>query len=344
MEVDILSLFPDYFSSPMQSSMLGKAIKNGLLTVRSQDIRDFGIGKWRQVDDVPFGGGGMLLMAEPVVRAVHHVRREDSRVVYLSPQGHLLTAKKSRELAGYKHLVLLCGHYEGIDERALESVVDEEISIGDYVLTNGNLAALVVIDAMARFIPGVLGNQKSAMQDSLENGLLEGPQYTRPRSFQGMEVPRVLLQGHHQNIDTWRKQVSLQRTRERRPDLYLQYLRSHAEAQSNDSIGTITLVLEVASLPRSMKFYSRLFRLGSLDGEGAIALPGGSKLQFHEVGTSVKNKAMVTYQLDDPQAWVCFLKRWEMLGGTVDEVGGHSTTRWANDPDGHQWAVSCVTR
>lgn len=221
MHLDILSLFPAYFSSPLQESILGRAIRAGLLTVQQVDIRDFSCNKHRRVDDRPYGGGpGMVMEPGPVVAAVRSVKRPESTVIYLSPQGQRLNAALARELAHRDHLVLLCGHYEGIDQRAVDLCVDQEISIGDYVLTSGCPAAMVLLDAVVRFIPGVLGDEQSAEQDSFERGLLDFPQYTRPEVFEGLAVPSVLIGGDHKKIAKWREANALARTVERRPDLF----------------------------------------------------------------------------------------------------------------------------
>lgn len=220
MEIDILSLFPEYFQGPFDVSIIGQARKKGLIDIRQVNIRDFADNKHHRVDDRPYGGGpGMLLMPEPVTKAIRSVKKQGTRVVYLSPQGALLTAKKSRELASCPHLVLLCGHYEGVDQRALESEVDEEISIGDYVLTNGCLPAIVLIDAVVRFIPGVLGHAEAANEDSFEQGLLDCPHYTKPEVFEEKAVPSVLLSGNHKNIAEWRKKMAYEKTARYRPDL-----------------------------------------------------------------------------------------------------------------------------
>ena len=220
MDIEILSLFPEYFSGPFDESILKRARQKGLLNIRHTQIRDFAFDKHRKVDDRPYGGGpGMVLKPEPVSRAIRHVRREDSHVIYLSPQGKILTSVKCRELAEETHLILLCGHYEGIDERVLAKEVDEEISIGDYVLTNGALAAIVLVDAVSRFIPGVLGNEETANEESFEEGIFDCPHYTRPEVFEGERVPQVLLDGNHALIDAWRKEQALAKTRTVRPDL-----------------------------------------------------------------------------------------------------------------------------
>ncbi len=220
MQIDILSLFPEYFDGPFRVSMLKRAIERGLITVRHVNIRDFGEGKHLKVDDRPFGGGaGMVLMPGPATQAIRSVKREDSHVVYLSPQGKPLTAATCERLAKMPHLILLCGHYEGIDERIIEREVDEEISIGDYVLTNGCLASIVLVDATARFIPGVLGHEEATRFESFQQGLFEGPCYTRPEEFEGLAVPEVLRSGHHAEIEKWRAQKGLEKTEQVRPDL-----------------------------------------------------------------------------------------------------------------------------
>lgn len=220
MDVEILSLFPEAFFAPFDESMLKRAREKGLLNIRHTQIREFADGKHKCVDDRPYGGGpGMVMKPEPVAKAIDHVRREDSHVIHLSPQGQVLTAEKCRELAAKPHLVAVCSHYEGLDQRVIEREVDEEISIGDYVLTNGALAALVLIDAVSRFIPGVLGHEEAAENDSFENGLLDHPHYTRPEVFKGLRVPEVLLEGHHAKIEAWRAAQAEEKTRAVRPDL-----------------------------------------------------------------------------------------------------------------------------
>lgn len=219
MLIDILSLFPDYFQGPFDVSMIKRARQKGLLDIRLTDIRDFAKGRHRKVDDRPWGGGpGMVMLPEPITEAIRSVRQEDSLVIYLSPQGKKLDAAKCRALAGHRHLVLLCGHYEGVDERVLREV-DEEISIGDYVLTSGCPAAVVLVDAVARFIPDVIGNELAVSQDSFEEGIFDGPQYTGPDEFEGMCIPPILKTGHHANIATWRKQQAYEKTCMNRPDL-----------------------------------------------------------------------------------------------------------------------------
>ena len=222
MRFDILTLFPEMFSSPFKESILAKAIEKGLIEVRTINIRDFALDKHRIVDDAPYGGGqGMVMKVEPIARAIEQVKSEDPsvRTIYLTPEGKPLNEEMARQLSSRSHLVLLCGRYEGVDERVRELFIDEEISIGDYVLTGGELAAMVLIDAVSRLLPGVLGSDRSAEEDSFFGSLLEYPQYTRPATFRGHEVPEVLLSGNHQAISLWRRKEALRRTWMRRPDL-----------------------------------------------------------------------------------------------------------------------------
>lgn len=221
MRIDILSLFPEMFISPFNESIIKRAQEKGLLEINLINIRDFAPGKHQQVDDYPFGGGaGMLMKADVVIPAILGCKKADSWLIYMSPQGKPLNQRRVEELGEKSHLVLLCGHYEGIDYRVME-LVDEEISIGDYVLTGGELPAMVVVDAVSRMIPGVLGAEESATAESFSGSLLEHPHYTRPRTYQGQEVPEVLLSGHHENIRRWRKQQSLLMTLLKRPELLL---------------------------------------------------------------------------------------------------------------------------
>jgi tRNA (guanine37-N1)-methyltransferase len=220
MRWDILSLFPEYFHSPFQTSILKRAIEKKLIEIELWNLREFSSDRWQRVDDRPYGGGpGMILMAEPLIKAIRSIRREETRVIYLSPQGKILTPSIAKRLAQEKHLLFVCGHYEGIDERVIEKEVDEEISIGDYVLSNGCLAALVLGDVVARFIPGVLGHSQSAEQDSFQKGFFDTPHYTKPFEFEGVCVPEILLSGHHQKIFEWREKKGKEKTALVRPDL-----------------------------------------------------------------------------------------------------------------------------
>lgn len=226
MRIDILSLFPDMFKATMGESMIGHAQENGFIDIHVTDFRQYTTDKHNHVDDAPFGGGaGMLLQAQPIFDAMDAVQKEaqadhcePGRVILMDPAGRRFDQSYAKELSQEDHLTFICGHYEGYDER-IRHLVTDEASLGDYVLTGGELAAMVMIDATVRFVPGVLGNQASPMGDSFSNGLLEYPQYTRPADFRGMKVPEVLTSGNHQKIKEWRMRESLKRTLERRPDL-----------------------------------------------------------------------------------------------------------------------------
>ena len=226
MQIDVLSLFPDYFDGPFRVSMVKRAREKGLVHIDLIDIRDFAEGKHRKVDDRPYGGGpGMLLMPGPVTRAIRSRKKKDSYVVYLSPQGKKLESGHCETLAKRSHLILVCGHYEGLDERVIEQEIDEEISIGDYVLTSGCAAAIVVIDATIRFVPGVLGHEEAAVKESFQQGIFEGPAYTRPEEFEGRAVPEILKSGNHGEIEKWRLQKGLEKTQRIRPDLVKSYVK-----------------------------------------------------------------------------------------------------------------------
>lgn len=223
MRFDVLTLFPDIFDAVMKESIIGKAQENNVIKVNAINIRDFSENKHKKADDYPYGGGGgMVMTPQPIYDAYLSVIKDltyKPKLIYLSPQGKVLNQKKVMELSKEKHLVLLCGHYEGIDERIIEEIVDEEISIGDYVLTGGEIPAMVLIDSVSRLIPNVLPHETAYQNESHYNGLLEYPQYTRPYEFKGKKVPDILLSGHHANIEKWRKKQSLKRTLEKRPDL-----------------------------------------------------------------------------------------------------------------------------
>lgn len=227
MRIEIATLFPEMCEAVLSESIIGRARKQGFITVHCRNIRDYTLDKHRRVDDTPYGGGmGMVMQAEPIYRcwqAVCAEWGERPHTIYLSPQGSVLTQEKTKELSGMENLFLLCGHYEGVDQRILDTIVDEEISIGDYVLTGGELPALVLTDAVARMCSGVLPAAVCFEEESHFNGLLEYPQYTRPEVWEGKAVPEVLLSGHHRNISLWRKEESLRVTKEKRPDLYAAY-------------------------------------------------------------------------------------------------------------------------
>lgn len=220
--INILTIFPGMFESFFSSSILGRACDQGFLDIRLTDIRPFSASKHHNTDDYPFGGGaGMVMMAQPIIDAMNTVYADypSAKRIYLGPRGRRLTTSLARELASEKELILLCGHYEGVDQRALDTCIDEEISIGDYILTGGEPAAMVLVDCVARFIPGVLGSAESSDEESFSDGLLEYPQYTRPRDLDGMTVPGVLLNGDHAKIKAWRRRESLSATLRFRPDL-----------------------------------------------------------------------------------------------------------------------------
>jgi tRNA (guanine37-N1)-methyltransferase len=220
---DVLTAHPDLVRAPLGGSMIGRAAEAGTIAIGVHDIRDFAGNKHRTIDDAPFGGGpGMVLRVDVVAAALAAVRRPESRVLLMTAAGEPFAQAAARRLAGLPHLVLVCGHYEGIDAR-IEALVDEQVSLGDFVLTGGELAAAAVVDAVARLVPGVLGNSASPAEESFAEGLLEYPQYTRPRSWNGAEVPEVLLSGNHARIAAWRRAQAEARTRDRRPDLWARY-------------------------------------------------------------------------------------------------------------------------
>ncbi len=240
MRIDIITIFPKMFGPILNESMIKRAQAKGKVEIRVHDLRDHTLNKHRKVDDRPFGGGsGMVMNPEPIFRAVGQIlgsrlsvygprrtpqtvnRKPKTRIVLLTPQGKKFNQEMAKELAKYKHLILICGHYEGVDERVRENLADEEISIGDYVLTGGELPAMVLADAVTRLIPGVLGDKNSLKCESFEGNLLEHPQYTRPANFQGMAVPAVLLSGDHSKIEVWRSREAFKRTKKRRPDLFI---------------------------------------------------------------------------------------------------------------------------
>ena len=219
MKFDVLTLFPEMFE-PMKQSIIGRAIEKGLLEINLINIRDFSKDKHKKVDDTVYGGGaGMLMKPDVVYDSFKSVKSEKSKVIYLTPQGKKLCQNKVEELAKSEHLILLCGHYEGIDQRVIDKIVDEEISIGDYVLTGGEIPAMVLIDSVSRYIEGVITGESTSEESFSGSGLLEYPQYTRPEEFEGMKVPEVLQSGHHENINKWRRKEAIRITYQKRPDL-----------------------------------------------------------------------------------------------------------------------------
>ena len=227
MRIDVLTLFPEMFRPVTEESILGRAKENGILDIRLTDIRDYSRDKHKKADDYPFGGGaGMVMLADPVFQALQEIGAKGKKIIYMSPRGRVLDQELIGELSETEELVLLCGHYEGIDQRIIDYWDMEEVSIGDYILTGGELPAMILIDAVARMIPEVLGSSSAHHEESIYSGLLEYPQYTKPRQYEGMDVPEVLVSGHHKLIHLWQFEKSLELTKERRPDLWQQYLKS----------------------------------------------------------------------------------------------------------------------
>jgi tRNA (guanine37-N1)-methyltransferase len=224
MRIDILTLFPEICRAPLNESMMKRAQENGALDLHIHNLRDWTTDKHRVVDDAPFGGGqGMVMKPEPIFAAVEDlqskIQNPKSKIIFMSPAGRKFDQLMATEFSKESHLIIICGHYEGVDHRVIEHLVDDEVSIGDYVLTNGAIAAVALVDAVVRLLPGVLGDEQSAADDSFSGGLLEGPQYTRPSDFRGWKVPDVLLSGNHSEIAKWRKEQAQQRTQKNRPDL-----------------------------------------------------------------------------------------------------------------------------
>lgn len=244
MKFDILTIFPEIFDAVLGSSIIGRAQESGLITVKAHNIRDFSTDKHKKTDDYPYGGGnGLVMLVQPIYDAYRSIIQNldyEPWFIYMSPQGKRLDQQLVEQLSAHDHIILLCGHYEGVDERILEELVDEEISIGDYVLTGGELPAMVLVDAISRTVPGVLSNENSYTDESYKDGVLEYPQYTRPVEILDKKVPDVLLSGHHANINKWRRLQALKRTRERRPDLFdkLDLTKDDYKLLENDSKGS----------------------------------------------------------------------------------------------------------
>ena len=221
MRIDILTLFPGMFEGVLGESIIKRARKAGKVDIRVHNLRDWTDDKHKKVDDKPFGGGpGMVIKPQPLFDAVEDLKTKSSRVVLMTPQGKRLDQPAAKKMSGYKHIIIVCGHYEGIDERFRKKLVTDEISLGDFVLTGGEIPAMALVDSVARLVPGVVGDKGSLEHESFESGLLEYPQYTRPAEFRGLKVPDVLLSGDHNKIDVWRRKMALSRTRSRRPDMY----------------------------------------------------------------------------------------------------------------------------
>lgn len=228
MRIDIITLFPEMFDAVLSESIIGRAQKNGVIEIVCHQLRDYAFDRHKRVDDTPYGGGvGMLMKAEPIALCFEDICRQAGKkpyFVYMSPQGKTLEQSRLKELAKIENICILCGHYEGVDQRLIDTFIDEEISIGDYVLTGGELPAMVFTDALSRMVPGVLSSDECFTEESHFNSLLEYPQYTKPSSWRGIDVPDILLSGHHANIDAWRREKSVEVTREKRPELYEKYI------------------------------------------------------------------------------------------------------------------------
>lgn len=241
MRFDIMTLFDREVSDFLHTSILGRAIKNGIFEVHCHNIRDYTEDKQKRVDDAPYGGGmGMVMQAAPIRNCFDHVCGElgdkKPHVIYMTPKGKRFTQSRAKKLLKHENIVILCGHYEGVDQRILDSIVDEELTVGDYVLTGGELPAMIVVDAVARMIEGVLSDPVCYKDESIYSGLLEHPHYSRPEVFEGVRVPEILLSGHHAKIEAWRKEQSLQITKERRPDLYRAYLKKEARRAEKERL------------------------------------------------------------------------------------------------------------
>ena len=247
MKIDVLTLFPEMFTAVTESSILGRAGEKGIININLINIRDYSRDKHNKADDTPFGGGpGMVMLADPIFGALEASSAGEKRILYMSPRGRVLDHDKIRELSEEEELVILCGHYEGIDQRAIDYWGMEEVSIGDYILTGGELPAMVLIDAVARFIPDVLGNSLSTSDESVYSGLLECDQYTKPRTYQNMEVPEVLTGGNHKLIHLWQYENALNLTKQRRPDLWKKYLEAEKHLTKDEN----KILEKVAAKPR----------------------------------------------------------------------------------------------
>lgn len=354
MRIDILSLFPNYFKGPFDESIIKQARKKGLLDIRLIDIRDFASNEDRRADDRPYGGGpGMVMMPEPVEKAISSVKTSKAKVVYLSPQGSPLTAAKCRELAASEHLILLCGHYEGIDERVLTSLVDEEISIGDYVLTNGCLPAIVIVDAVVRFIPGILGHDQAAYEDSFEQEILDCPHYTRPEIFKDVSVPAVLLSGDHLKIKKWRLSKALAKTAKVRPDLFLRYVLTKQESEEKPNKnkrqgikfkGFSQTTLFVSELKRSVRFYKDVLGLEIISQGSAsatLSLPGQrlSLIEVEDVMSACKLKPRFELEVNDDAALNVFARKVSAECVISNDEEPKFKAIEFKDPDGYLWCI-----
>ncbi len=274
MKIDIITIFPEYFESPLKIGLLGKAIEKGLISIGIYNLRDFAEGKHRVVDDEPFGGGeGMVFKPEPLYRAINNIKKENPSawIIYLSPQGENFTQKKAEDLLQKNHIVLICGRYEGIDQRVVENFVDEEISIGDYVVFGGEVASLVIVEAISRLVPGVVGKKDSVEKESFSAGLLKYPSYTRPRDFMRLKVPEVLLSGDHRKVDLFRKRQSIEATLKKKP-----YLFKNAKL-SEEERGILKEILE------RQKFYLFLLHYPVYNKKGEVIASAITNMDLHDL-------------------------------------------------------------
>lgn len=368
MRIDILSLFPGYFQGPFDESIIKKARQEGILDIHLVDIRTYSQDKHKRVDERPYGGGpGMVLTPDPIKRAIDSIKQPETHVVFLSPQGALLTAAKCKELSAKPHLVLLCGHYEGVDQRVIDQEVDEEISIGDYVLTNGCLSAIVLVDALCRFIPGVLGHQNAADEDSFQEGIFECPHFTRPDDYRGVPVPAVLKKGNHEAIRTWRNAKALEKTRKVRPELFAEYIwrlrknqkpcnKPGYESPRHGNKGlceaNVHPVLIVSDLKKSIAFYRDWlhFRLTDIGEQSAKLLfetqNGCYEIHLvnglnHEIDHFLKTTVLLEISLTDPDVFEAFCKRLTRESPVNVQTGKHivQPVITCQDPDGYQWCI-----
>jgi tRNA (guanine37-N1)-methyltransferase len=345
MDIHILSLFPRYFEGPFDESILKKAREKEILNIQHVNLRDYAVGKHRRVDERPCGGGpGMILMPVPIQAAIQSVKRPYSHVVYLSPQGVPLTAKKAQELSKKEHLILICGHYEGIDERVIEKEISEEISIGDYVLTNGALAAIVLIDTVSRFIPGVLGDEHSSEMDSFEKGILDWPQYTQPAVFCGESVPKILLDGNHQQIAAWRKEKALSKTRKVRPDLYIKYMAGEPfQWKGRSGRGQVEILLQVPEWRESVRFYKKIleFPLLFLSEQQAVFELEGTCLTLRQGEMSTVPSILLKLKLANQMLLERLAVRLLRAGQRIEKRQIKAGEMSFTDNSGYCWYVHC---
>jgi tRNA (guanine37-N1)-methyltransferase len=340
MHVDLISLFPEYFEGPLGLSIMGRATRSGLLSVDVHQLREYSRDHHRRVDDRALGGGpGMVIMAQPLKDALQSLRKEGSHVVYMSPQGKTLNAQIARKLASYSHLIFVCGHYEGIDQRIIDREIDEEISIGDYVLTSGCLPALVTLDTLIRYIPGVLGDAQSSEQDSFEGPLLDHPHYTLPREFEGAQVPEVLLGGNHQDVDRWRQGQQMEATWTKRADLLAHWWKSEGQKEGEKSTSFKGIILPTRYLNLYAKRLGKQMRLpwiSKSDTMGALLLEH-AEIILWQAGQADEISCHVHFQIDLPEEGfklcVPAAREWQKACGEVT-VEWHQSQILIQDPLG----------